>query len=322
MKKPLVVDIAAAFHELNSSVRDGVPGVWAVHSGNPGPVVGITVLTHGNEPSGLAAYHYFRHTYQLEHRLRRGSVYFVLNNPEAARRYFAAVAIADENAKRHARFIDINMNRLPDDPFSENNDQRYELKRARALREIWARFQYALDIHSTDQSTRPMIIKLARSNMKLISRFPISTIISNIDSIQSGKPACYFYGGKKSQVYGIEAGGHEVKRSLQRAITCTRTFLALLDLISVNRLPKVKDQIEYRVFDSVWFPNTSYELTRTLREFEVIHKGQLLATGDGQPITASTDCRVLMAPHGKKPTYITEEVIFLAQMSRHLQRKE
>ncbi|HEY4509492.1 MAG TPA: succinylglutamate desuccinylase/aspartoacylase family protein [Candidatus Paceibacterota bacterium] len=322
MRKPLVVDITAAFQELNNSVVDGVPGVWVVHSKQPGPVVGITMLTHGNEPSGLATYHYFRHLYQLEHRLKRGSVYFVLNNPEAAKRYFTAVAIADENAKRRARFVDVNMNRLPDDPFSGDNDQRYEVKRARVLRGIWARFQYALDIHSTIQTTRPMIIKLARSDMKMISRFPISTVISNIDAVQSGKPACYFYGGQRSQVYGIETGGHEVKRSLQRAVMCTRTFLALLNLIPVNRLPGLKDQVEYRVFDSIWFPDASYELTRALKDFGVIHKGQLLARGDGQSLTAGTDCCALMVPRRKKATNIDEEVFFLTRMPRHLKRKK
>lgn len=318
----MVGDLKAAFDELTGSSVDGVAGVWVVHSKNPGPVVGVTVLTHGNEPSGLAAYHYFRHVYQLERRLQQSSVYFVLSNPEAAKRYFEAVATADESAKRRARFVDINMNRLPDDPFDGNNDQYYEIQRARALQGIWARFQYALDIHSTDQLTRPMVIKLARSDMDMISRFPISTVISNIDAVQSGKPACYFYGGQKSQVYGIEVGDHEAKRSLQRAITCVRTFLTLLGLIPANRLPEIRDQIEYQVFDSVWFPNASYELIRPLREFEMIQEGQLLATGNGQPIMASTDCCALMVPTGKKPTSINEEILFLAQMQRHLVHKE
>lgn len=317
-----LLNLRATFEELNSSVTGKANGVWHAHSKKPGPIVGITIFTHGNEPSGLAAYHYFRHTYQLESRIQRGDVYFVLNNQKAAKQYFTAVVASDENAKLRARFVDINMNRLPDNPFSDDSDKRYEIRRARELRNIWAQFQYALDIHSTSQPTRPMIIALTRSDVKMVSRFPITTVVSNIDAVQSGKPACYFYGERKAVVYGIEVGSHEVKYSLRRAITCTRTFLALLDMIPKGKLSQVRDQVEYEVFNSVWFPNASYALTRSLKNFEFIHKGRCLATGNKQSVIASMDCYALMPPQGKKPASLKEEVLFLTLPPRHLQNRK
>ena len=310
-KKP---NFQKAFKELSRSTVAGIPGVWVVESGKPGPAVGITVMTHGNEPSGLAVYHYFRHIYRLNDRIQRGSIYFVLNNPGATRKYLVAVAERDEKKKKEARFVDVNMNRLPNDTLSLSRSKKYEIRRARALRPIWDRLEYALDIHSVREHRIPaMIIALRRSALGLVSRFPIKTIISSIDDVQAGKPACYFFGRKRGEVYGIEAGSHEAKSSFRRAITCTRTFLGLLGVISPAHLPLAQDQVEYRVFDAVWFPDESYELTRKIKSFQPIKRGEVLARGNGKPIIAKTDCYALMPPRGKKPVNITEEVMFLTK---------
>ncbi len=300
------------FREFSASTVRKIPGVWIVDSHRPGPVIGLTVMTHGNEPSGLAMYHYFRHIYGLDKKLQRGVVYFILNNVKAAEQYLRAATRGDDEAKRRAQFVDINMNRLPSRALARSHDRRYEIRRARELRPIWGKLEYALDIHSTTESTRPMIIALARSGIKAISRFPIKTVITNIDAVQAGRPACYFYGKERAVVYAIETGGHELKSSFRCAITCGKTFLALLGLIPRGKLAKRKGQVKYRVFDSVWFPNGSYELARKLKNFQPIPKGTILARGDKKPIVAETNCYALMPPRTKKPATVTEEVLFLA----------
>ncbi|MFH0806366.1 MAG: succinylglutamate desuccinylase/aspartoacylase family protein [Candidatus Brennerbacteria bacterium] len=307
-----------AFSELAKNSVAGVRGVWVVRSPVPGPIVGITLMTHGNEPSGLAAYHYFRHLYRLEEKLMRGTVYFVLNNIVAGKRYFSTRTVA---AKRKARFVDINMNRLPSNTFLLKRDGRYEVRRAKELRKIWKQFQCALDIHSTGQPTKPMVIKLARSKSGMVSRFPIPTVISNIDAVQTGKPAAYFYGERRAETYSIETGGHELEPSRKRAIACVQSFLASQRLIDGPRTPRAQRQKEYRVFSSVWFPNTSYELTRRMRNFEKVGRGQIIARGDGKPILAPADAHVLMAPKGKKKPSINEEVMFLTRPSRPFRGK-
>lgn len=312
MNKKQRASLSASFRELSRSSEGGIRGVWVVSAPKPGPAVGITLMTHGNEPSGLAAYRYFRHVYGLQKKMKRGTVYFVLNNIAAGKRYFAA---KNDAAKRKTRFVNVNMNRLPLDTMARRNDARYEIRRARELGKIWGKFQYGLDIHSTGQPTKPMIVKLARSKKDLVTRFPIATVISNIDVIQKGKPAPHFYGNGRAAVCGVEVGGHETPGAFPRAIRCVKIFLASLRIIA-DPIPKRNSrQIEYRVFQSIWFPDTSYELVKPLKNFSRVCKGQLIARGNGKPIVLSANGHVLMAPKGKKKPSIEEEVFFLARRS-------
>lgn len=319
MERSTTSTLEAAFLELDQNEVDGVRGVWKVDSGKPGPVVGITVGTHGNEPVGIAAYHHFRHVYKLEEKLRRGTVIFVLNNPEAMRAYFAAVAVNDEKAKVKARQVNVNMNRLPESVFEEAAHGRYEIARAQELKSTWAQFDYALDIHSTLATTTPMIITTKNSQLEMISRFPIKTVIANIDVVQTGKPASFFYGNENTQAYGIEAGQHEARSSFSRAVTCTRMFLSFLGVIPRGKLARKKTQIVYEVFGSVLFPNSSYELTTILKPFAPVQEGQELATGDQGPILAKTTGVALMPMPFKKPPIpppFCGEIMFFAHPPR------
>ena len=54
------------FDRLTTSTSNGVHGVMAINSGNPGPVLGITACTHGNEPSGLAVFDYLLNDIHIE----------------------------------------------------------------------------------------------------------------------------------------------------------------------------------------------------------------------------------------------------------------
>jgi len=49
------------FDFIQQSICDGVKGVWNIDSGKSGPTLGVTIHTHGNEPSGLSFlfYKYF-----------------------------------------------------------------------------------------------------------------------------------------------------------------------------------------------------------------------------------------------------------------------
>lgn len=296
-----------AFDALRES-RDGAQGVWMLDSGAPGPVVGITVGTHGNEPAGLAVYNEFRRRHAWN--IQKGTVIFVLNNPAAMRRYFEALDAGDDQGKIQARFTDLNMNRLPD--VLSKDDARYEVRRAYELQRIWARFDYALDIHSTLSNTLPMVVALDRSDTGMVRRFPIETVLAGIEKVQSGKPACYFYGDGRAAVYGIEAGGHEASETFPRAVTCAETFLAKLGVIDREHLAPKREQRVYRVFDAVRYPDAGYELVKPIQNFELITKGQVIANGSQGPIVAPADCCALMPQPGVKPIRWNEEIMFLA----------
>jgi predicted deacylase len=323
MKQHDLSALSATFDELANTHVDRIPGVWVAHSGKPGPVVGITIMTHGNEPCGLGVYQYFRQQCWLERRLRKGSVYVVLNNLEAARQYFEiAKAGGDMDTKLGKRFIKVNMNRLPADVYSLEDDERSEVRRAQELRPIWDRFDHALDIHSMAQAgAPPMIVALGRSDLEMVLDFPIQKIITRIDAVQRGKPATYFYGKGKVPVYGIEAGSHEEERSFTLARICAILFLQSLGIIDREIPSRPVSHTEYRIFGSVWFPDESYELTREIPNFGDVKRGEVLATGNGDPIIAQQDEVALMGPRGTKPPSIGEEVLFLAHEVEHPVRK-
>ncbi|HVN26647.1 MAG TPA: succinylglutamate desuccinylase/aspartoacylase family protein [Candidatus Paceibacterota bacterium] len=310
-----------AFNEIIASKLNGVSGVWVARSARPGPVVGITIGTHGNEPSGLAAYWYYRHVYQLEHQLQSGTVIFILNNICAMASYLDAVAQNDEARKRQARFVDLNMNRLPDDVFDRDDDQRYEVRRANELRPVWSMIEYGLDLHSTLATSDPQVIALERSSIDMVRRFPIVTVIKNIDAIQTGKPASYFYGNGKAAVYGIEGGKHEQRATFVRTAECVKQFLMELAMLKRRRTHPKRVQRVYSIFSSVLFPNSSYELTEVLPSFKRIEKGHLIAKGDQGPILAPSRCYTINACPFKKPPKEGDELMFLSRPPKLLKAR-
>src|SRR3989344_923996 len=199
---PTFAQLAQELAFMQCSELEGVKGVWHVDSGNPGPVLGITIHTHGNEPSGLAALWYFRNQFDLRKNLKRGSMFFVLNNMRATEQYFTAINVADlderERQKTKARFCDVNMNRLPSNAPNIVGDGRYEIIRTQELRPTWQKLEAVIDIHSVSKKSGPL--KTARGEPKpgLAGGFPVEPKISNIEKIQVDNPAVSFYGGEDS----------------------------------------------------------------------------------------------------------------------------
>lgn len=308
-----ILSLAGSFSELAKSTVEGVAGVWLVRSRQPGPVVGVTIMTHGNEPAGLAAYRFFRHTFALQKKLKRGCVYFVLNNIEAGTRYFAALKKdrPQKELSRH-RFVHINMNRLPEHVFTVQTRRRSEVARAKQLQPIWSRFTHALDLHSTSRDSDPMVIALARSAPAFIRRMPIKVVLTNIDQVQIGKPASFFYGGEQAHVYGLECGGDHQPESLKRAIEITQTFLSALGMIDGTIGRRHRHQV-FRIIGSIVFTHTSYKLIRPLKELELLKKGAIIGRGIGKPVRVPMDGVALMAPRGLRPSRYKEEVLFIAE---------
>src|SRR3989344_2831814 len=298
---------------LRSRYRD-VTGVVRLDSAQPGPTLGVTIFTHGNEPCGLAV---CQHVLSgITKRLVKGSIILVVNNPRAAQRYFAA---RTNEEKRQARFIDINMNRLPS---RKIRGRSYEERRARELMPIWRQFDVALDIHSTTKQSRPMIIGRGhRPHSELLRGFPIHTLITNIDGVQIGHPAFSFYGSsaKASVALAIEAGQHEAKASEERALTCTLALMRNLGMLERrSRTSRARTFVEYEVTSSIMFPDDSYEFVREFTPFRKVRKGEILAKGSGKPIRAPHDGVLLMAKSRRQKADLSEEVAFLSKPGRRI----
>lgn len=310
-------ELAEEFLLIKNSFFLGIPGVVLFDSGIPGPCLGVTIQTHGNEPSGLAALRHFRKE-NLVRNLLKGSVMFVLNNIEASERYFETFKISDpdkqDKMKLKARFCDVNMNRLPADTLRLLGDSRSEIVRAQKLEPIWKQFDLGLDIHTMRNTTDPMVIALGDVKSDLYRGFPVDNIIRNIENIQTGKPASAFYGEHGvTPVFGIEAGLHEEASSFELAVICVLTLLQNIGMLTSE--PEVAKKIykEYLINGSIFFPNGSYELSKEFKGYEQVEEGQLIAEGDGDPIRVQFAGHIIFGPLGRKPTApLTDEVLFLS----------
>jgi hypothetical protein len=249
-------------------------------------------------------------------RLQSGRVIFVLNNILATRRYLKANSKIEKLA---ARFVDANMNRLPPNLAKSVNDHRYEIGRAKELLPIWREFTAALDIQSTAKKSPPMMIQVrdGRSTNRLMSHFPIETVIANITKYQLGRPAVSFYGEpeKHIPVVAVEVGSHESKKSFALAVTCVKLFLATAGV--VGDAPVQTREVRRRIFrvgGSVIFPDDNWRLVKVFRMFERIRKGQVLAVGGaGKMFRAPFTGVTLFGQPRRRPVKIGDEVLFLAR---------
>ena len=313
---PTLEDLRKCFDFISKHQHKGVPGVLRIDSPSPGPVLAIAMCTHGNEPSGLAALWYcLKDNFALDN-LERGSVIFILNNIKATAIGFNAPTPEDQI---RSRFLDINLNRLPDDIaviLKRSNDPRYEIKRCIELyNNIYSDIDYALDIHSTSQHCRPMIIDLYKSSKQLYHGMPIPTVITNYSGIKSATALTELYGGLDNDipVVAIETGLHRDSASFRNAITAS---LAVMEDLKMIRAP-IKDQkrvfLEYKLTKAIRFPNETYRFCKVFANFETVRKGQLLARGDQGEFRCPKDGLALFAwPTLEPPFGSTEEAMFIA----------
>ncbi|MEC8067360.1 MAG: succinylglutamate desuccinylase/aspartoacylase family protein [Pseudomonadota bacterium] len=287
---------------LKGCSYQGVSAVLCLDSGVEGPCVGITICTHGNEPCGLEVARKFIYK---EIELISGKVFVVLNNIQATEKYFKADT---EEKKKSCRFVDVNMNRLPDNLEGDA----YEISRSRELLLIWEQFDYALDIHSTAQTTDAMIIEGIGDASHITKNLPVDIVIRNMIQTQLGTPAIGFY-GKPCVSIGLEAGSHETSEAQTKAWECTLSLLSTLRMIERQHISKSQNQRVYTIHSSVLLPDDSYELVREFPMFGKIMKGEVIAKGKGGDILSSIDGVTILAPKNKKVTNYEEEALFICE---------
>ncbi len=313
---PSHTELLETFTHIKNSTYRGVAGVYCIDSGIPGPILGITACTHGNEPSGLAVIHHIMEAVGKGSCLHMGKLLLVLNNIEATEKYLNAQS---ETEERLARFIDVNMNRLPENALTLDNDTRSEIRRAKELRPVWEEFTHGLDIHSTLTEMPAMII--SRSDGlpdRLLQGIPIETVLLNIENVQIGKPAFAFYGapGAVTDVFAIEAGSHKEPSSFVCAIETTMTVLQNLAMIDGTTQKSVRIYKEYFIQGSILFPDMSFRIPSPgeVRDFELVPKGTVLGTSsDGHdPILAPFDTHPIMMSNPVNTGSLLEEAMFLS----------
>lgn len=296
-----------ALRLLQKSSYKGVRGVLCIDSGKSGPTIGITVCTHGNEPVGLSVVNHLFSRMHIGKKLLYGKLLLVLNNMKAA--------------EKSARFVDTDMNRLPPGVMRRKKRLLYEHARAQKLYPVWQEFDIALDIHTTSQNAPPMIITVGGTrHSDLIKGFPIARILTDIDRVQIGKPASAFYGrAQRCRTAGIEAGQHTAAESRRVAIRCVEALLANSGVVQLGKRIALSNSFEeYRIFQSIVFPDDSYEMVKIFTNFKPVKAGRVLARGNGPDIVMPRDGCMIFQGKNVKPTDIKSEVVFLTERKQRI----
>jgi len=126
----------------------GVPYVHRIDSGQPGPVVMVQALTHGNELCGAIALQWL-----LQQPLvpLRGSLVLAFANVAAFERF-------DPAAPHAARCVDEDLNRVWADAVLFGPRDSVELRRARQLQPFVDAADLLLDLHSMSEPCRPLMV--------------------------------------------------------------------------------------------------------------------------------------------------------------------
>ena len=299
-------DLRETFEELSRRSYEGIPGVIRIDGPAPGPSLGVMAMTHGNEPAGLAAFYGLLQADALASQLQCGTLYLILNNLAAGRRYFEEAS--DLSFTAHYRFVDQDMNRMHEPEQGRIAGQSSEIDRVNVLLPLYHRLDAVLDLHSTSAASAPMLIEIDKALPPL--HCPgVEILIRDILPHLLGKALVSLC--SRARGYVIECGSHEEAGALLVAQEAVWRMLERLQMVAAREHGPSPLTI-YSVFRAIVFPNDSYSLERILESFEMLPAGTLLAQGDGEPIRVERDSWVIMPPPRLKPVHPGSEFLYLA----------
>lgn len=281
-----------------SAYRTGNRGVDYVHtfdSGRPGPHVIVNALTHGNEFCGMVAA-----THLLEHGIRplRGKLTLVFANVDAYHRF-------DPASPFDSRFVDRDFNRIWDVDTLEGPDATVDVKRARALRHIYAEADALIDLHSTTFAVPPMLIHEPHQKIEPLARHlhsPLHHLL--LPGVKHpGRPLIQYgaYGDPRATPVAlvVECGQHFARTSGEIAISVTMRFLDFFGLIPPDLAAQYKAEPgqpkRYEVTDVLVAKTDQFRFTAPFIGFEELPGGTLIATDGSEEIRAPAQgCTVIM----------------------------
>jgi predicted deacylase len=282
----------------------GVDYVTTFDSGQSGPHVLVTALTHGNELCGaIALDRLFRAGLQPG----RGKLTLAFDN-------VAAFHTFDRRFPGASRFIDEDFNRLWDQAVLDGPRQSIELARARALRPFVEAADFLLDLHSMQYATAPLMLAGTRAkSLALAKEVGIPALIM----CDAGHAA-----GRRMRDYGafddpasdktallIECGQHWERRSAEIAIDVMLRFLLAVGTFSRAEVEGLAQgfagpdfdahprQRVIEITEAVTITGDRFEFVEDFRGLEILTpKGTLIGRDDGREVRTPYDDCVLIMP--------------------------
>ncbi len=285
-----------------SGYRAGNTGTDYLHhfdSGQPGPNVLITALTHGNEVCGA---HALAVLFENDIRPSKGSLTLCFNNVDAYHSF-------DVDNPGASRFVDEDFNRLWADEILDGERQSSELTRARQVRAVVAEADYLLDLHSMHLPCPAlMLCGTAAKGRRLAFAMGVPEHVV-ADPGHAAGPRMRDYGsfamdnGEKTALL-IECGQHWQDSSRQVAIHAVFHFLDALGVIERDAAapylaanPAPQRMIE--VVGPITIQTEAFRFSDEFTGLEVIAQAGTVIGHDGaQPVvTPHDDCVLIMPTH-------------------------
>jgi predicted deacylase len=282
----------------------GVDYVTTLDSGQDGPHVLVTALTHGNEICGAIA---LDRLLRAGLRPERGKLTLAFDN-------VAAFHTFDRRFPGASRFVDEDFNRLWDAATLDGPRQSIELTRARALRPFVETADFLLDLHSMQYATAPLMLAGTRAkSLALAKKVGIPALIM----CDVGHAA-----GRRMRDYGafddpasdktallIECGQHWERRSAEVATDVVLRFLLAVGTFSRVQVaepgpgfpgPDFDAHPRQRVIEvteAVTITGERFEFVEDFRGLEVLSpRGTLIGREDGREVRTPYDECVLIMP--------------------------
>lgn len=281
----------------------GVDYVSSFAAPTPGPHTVVCALMHGNEPCGAVA---IDALYRLGVRPQRGRLTLAFVNVDAYRGFDPANPFA-------SRFVDEDMNRVWADAVLDSGRSSSELRRARALRPLFADADRLVDLHSMTSGTEPLILSGRTARARALGRalgYPGWVVADSghsaglrlIDGTGFADPA-----GERTALL-IECGQHWLARTAAVALeSCLRFLVAVGTVDSAwaapHLPPRPAQAQEVEVTHAITARSEAFRLTSPFVGLEIIEQaGTRIADDAGIPIvTPYDDCVLIMPAQRVKP---------------------
>lgn len=279
-----------------------ISSAWLIDSGMPGPRVTIFGGVHGFETCGVrAVIRLLRHFASASKTLVKGSLVLALGNEEAIREV--------------ARQNELNLNRLCVDE-TDQNDARYEPRRAHELMSLIRPSQYFLDLHSTSATSSEPFGLVPLDHLDFAKALGLGRILITPEAWRSGVfkgTASEYAIGKGIKGITVECGQHKQPSSAIEAYNVSKRLLIHAGILTGEIEPATAPlviepfHIQRKERDDFVFKRDPM-----FENFEFLHKGDLIGQDGVKEFKAEEDCYIVF-PTPPQQSKIGVEVYLLAR---------
>ena len=275
----------------------GIPYVHTFASSNPGPHVVVQALTHGNEVCGAIALDWL-----LDSGVRPacGTLALVFANIDAYERF-------DRGDPFGSRCVDEDFNRLWTADVLEGPRTSTELARARALRALYDRADFLLDLHSMTEPCPPLAMAGRHRKGVLLARAMGYPQYIVVDAGHAAGKRLRDYGffddpGDPRNALLVECGQHWERDAADVAKQVTLRFLRHFGMADpelleahLSAMPAPAQKV-VEVTDVVTIESDDFAFTFPVEALGIVREaGTLLARdGDADVRTPYPDCVLIM----------------------------